>query len=370
MKINKEPIRLRGRKSTLTGLTSLYLDIYVSGKRSYEYLHLYLVEEKSRKDKELNRSTLLLAESIKAKRLVELRNGIYGFKENSKADITFLDYYKQVCEEKKKETTIANYNLWMCCFNYLKSFIGNKHFLLSQVDANWLKSFQSYLKGSHLALNTQAKYYDKLCTCIHAAYADELIEHDPVKKAGTMRKQETERMYLTIDELRKLADTPCKNNQVRRAFLFSCLTGLRLSDVRKLTWADVSKQGDFTRISFRQKKTGGVEYYDISKEAAELLGEKVGNTIHTFIIPTHTQICNCLKKWVADANIGKHITFHCARHTFAVMMLDLGTDIYTVSKLLGHKELSTTQIYAKVLDKNKQAAVAKIPTIFKQECDG
>lgn len=64
------------------------------------------------------------------------------------------------------------------------------------------------------------------------------------------------------------------------------------------------------------------------------------------------------------AGIHKDITFHCGRHTFAVMMLDLGTDIYTVSKLLGHRELSTTQIYAKVLDKNKQAAVAKIPDIF------
>ena len=66
------------------------------------------------------------------------------------------------------------------------------------------------------------------------------------------------------------------------------------------------------------------------------------------------------------AGIKKHITFHSGRHTFAVMMLDLGTDIYTVSKLLGHREIGTTQIYAKVLDKNKQAAVAKIPSILNE----
>ena len=86
-----------------------------------------------------------------------------------------------------------------------------------------------------------------------------------------------------------------------------------------------------------------------------------------YIFPDiHSPSCTneTIKRWVLRAGIHKDITFHCGRHTFAVMMLDLGTDIYTVSKLLGHRELSTTQIYAKVLDKNKQAAVAKIPDIF------
>lgn len=68
--------------------------------------------------------------------------------------------------------------------------------------------------------------------------------------------------------------------------------------------------------------------------------------------------------WVKSAGINKHITFHCARHTFAVMMLDVGVDLYTVSKLLGHKSIESTQVYAKILDKNKKAAVDKIPQIF------
>ena len=71
-----------------------------------------------------------------------------------------------------------------------------------------------------------------------------------------------------------------------------------------------------------------------------------------------------IKRWISNAGICKNITFHCARHSFAVMMLDLETDIYTVSKLLGHRDLSTTQIYAKILDKNKQAAVSRIPDLL------
>ncbi|MEF2792845.1 MAG: site-specific integrase, partial [Alistipes dispar] len=113
------------------------------------------------------------------------------------------------------------------------------------------------------------------------------------------------------------------------------------------------------------KKTSGQEYLDIPPQAAELMGERGKDAEHIFP-DIHSPSCTneTIKRWVLRAGIHKDITFHCGRHTFAVMMLDLGTDIYTVSKLLGHRELSTTQIYAKVLDKNKQAAVAKIPDIF------
>lgn len=172
-------------------------------------------------------------------------------------------------------------------------------------------------------------------------------------------------MYLTIDEVKKLAQTECEYPNIKRAFLFSCLTGLRRSDVLRLKWGDIHKQDDYTRIIFTQKKTGGLEYLDISAQAAELLGER-GKPNECVFTDIHSPSCTneAIKRWVLRAGINKEITFHCARHTFAVMMLDLGTDIYTVSKLLGHRELSTTQRYAKVLDKNKQKAVSKIPDIF------
>ena len=179
------------------------------------------------------------------------------------------------------------------------------------------------------------------------------------------KAEEGTRMYLTIDEVRRLAETECEYPQIKRAFLFSCLTGLRRSDILKMTWGEVQEQSGFTRIIFRQKKTGGQEYLDITPQAAELMGER-GKPNEPVFTDIHSTSCTngTIKRWVLRAGIKKEITFHCARHTFAVMMLDLGTDIYTVSKLLGHRELNTTQIYAKVLDKNKQAAVSNIPSIL------
>ena len=172
-------------------------------------------------------------------------------------------------------------------------------------------------------------------------------------------------MYLTFEELRKLVDTECEYAGVKRAFLFSCLTGLRRSDIVRLRWSDVHQQGEFTRIIFRQKKTQGQEYLDITPQAVELMGER-GKSDDLVFYDLYTPDCSnkAIQNWVLRAGIDKKISFHCGRHTFAVMMLDLGTDIYTVSKLLGHRELSTTQIYAKVLDKNKQAAVQRIPSIL------
>lgn len=155
--------------------------------------------------------------------------------------------------------------------------------------------------------------------------------------------------------------------EIKRAFLFSCLTGLRRSDIVKLTWGEVHKQGDFTRIIFRQKKTGGQEYIDITPQAADLIGERGNHASDDFVFgdihsPSATNYH--IREWALRAGVDKYISFHCGRHTFATLMLDIGTDIYTVSKLLGHRELSTTQIYAKVMDKNKQAAVARIPDIL------
>lgn len=147
--------------------------------------------------------------------------------------------------------------------------------------------------------------------------------------------------------------------------MFSCLTGIRKSDIEKMTWSEIQQQGELTRIIFKQKKTGGQEYLDITPQAEIYLGERGDSEDRVFSGFNYSSyLITELRMWAMRAGITKDITFHSGRHTFAVMMLDLGAEIYTVSKLLGHRELKTTQLYAKVLDKKKQEAVNLIPNIL------
>lgn len=249
------------------------------------------------------------------------------------------------------------------------------------IDAEWIQGFKDYLNSAEkdarkrggskrsyafqgLSQNSKVSYFNKLRACLNQAFEDGIIKKNPIRSVEGFKQEEVAREYLTIDEVKKLAATPCNYPVLKATFLFSCLTGLRKSDIEKLTWGEIHKQGDFTRIIFKQKKTGGQEYLDISDQAAAYLGPRrndVDRVFEGFKYGAWTSLE--LKRWALAAGITKNLTFHCLRHTFAVMMLDLGADIYTVSKLLGHRELSTTQIYAKVLDKNKQAAVNLIPNI-------
>ena len=179
--------------------------------------------------------------------------------------------------------------------------------------------------------------------------------------------QEGTRDYLSLEEVKALAAADCDFPEIKRAFLFSCLTGLRRSDIIKLTWGEVTELNGRTRLVFRQKKTGGQEYLDITPQAAELIGNRgkakpADKVFGDIRYPSDTN--DSLRIWALRAGIDKNVTFHVGRHTFAVLMLTLGTDIYTVSKLLGHRELKTTQIYAKIIDEKKQAAVYNIPKIF------
>ena len=377
---SKEPVRLR-RRVTKTGLTSLYLDIYIDGKRSYEYLKLYLVPEKSRQDKEKNRQTIALAEAVRAKRLVEIQNGEFGLKGQFKENTLFYDYYVALCEARLGAQSRSNWGNWRSCLKHLEAYdkdirkrtwkevtheyvVGFKDYLEKEACA-WSQDYRKRIKDRKLSRNSRVSYFNKLRAACNQAFEERIIAENPMRGVEAIKTEEVTRMYLTLDEVKRLAATECDYPAIKRAFLFSCLTGLRRSDICKLTWGEVHQQGDFTRILFKQKKTGGVEYLDLAPQAAELLGER-GKPDELVFDWIHSPSCTneTLRRWCFRAGIGKEITFHCGRHTFATMMLDLGTDIYTVSKLLGHRELTTTQIYAKVMDKNKQAAVASIPSIF------
>jgi len=380
----KEPVRLR-RRATPSGNTSLYLDIYLDGRRTYEYLRLYLVPERSRADKEKNRQTLDLAEAIRAKRIVEVRNKEFGFKGEYHEEMNFYTYYMGLVEARYGVDSKGNWGNWRSCLKHLERYDRRLHKrTFADIDREWVQGFRDYLerdayafsedkrdrdKSSRLSRNSKVSYFNKLRAALNQAYDERIIPRNPCIGIDGFKAEEGTRMYLTVDELKRLVQAPCDYESVRRSFLFSCLTGLRRSDILKLTWSEVHTQGNYTRIIFKQKKTGGLEYIDIAPEAAALLGQRGEPDEHPFpYILTPSATNNALRLWVMRAGIDKNITFHCGRHTFATMMLDLGTDIYTVSKLLGHRELTTTQIYAKVLDKNKQAAVDRIPS-FLGVCD-
>lgn len=379
-KVQKEPVRLREQLLS-NGSRSLYLDIYRQGRRKREFLKLYLVVERTLVDKEQNRQTLATAQAIKAKRQIELQNGEYSFTNQFAQETLFLDYFEKQCEKAaaipSKEGTAHN---WYSALHHLKAYC-DKHTRFKDIDAKWIEGFKDYLDKvervnrpnvdsygeripNGLAQNTKAGYFIKLSTCLGIAYNEHVIPHNPMAGVEYYKHEEVERDFLTVEELRRLKATPCKKEWMRRAFLFSCLTGLRNCDIQRITWGKVQKVGDVYRIVFRQKKTGGQEYLDINPQAYELMGPRGADDERVFAKFSYSShMLLSLKLWCADAGIHKPITFHCGRHTFAVMMLNNGADLYTVSKLLGHCDITSTQIYAKVLDKTKQEAVLSMPEI-------
>lgn len=221
-----------------------------------------------------------------------------------------------------------------------------------------------------LSQNTKHTYFNKFKACLNAAFEEGYMKENLIKKVKGFTMGESTREYLTSEELQRLSETPCPIPMLKRAFLFSALTGIRWSDINKLKWSEVRDEGfdrennPVFRVVFQQKKTEGVEYLYISQQARELLGERKDNNQRVFKglrYSAHTNLK--LLRWCMFAGITKHITFHSARHTNAVLLLENGADIYTVSKRLGHKEIRTTEIYAKIIDKKMKEAANRVPVL-------
>lgn len=371
--VNEKPLS-NGRKH-------LFLTIYHDGKRTREYLKgLYIVKGTTAKVREANRQAKEMAEAIRAKRLIELQTGTYGIENKFKEDTPFLEYYRKVAESRRGKESLGNWGVWYSCLKHLEKYCTEQT-TFRDITKEWLEGFKDYLnkaykdqykqkykgaaEGQPLSQNTKSSYFNKVRACMNQAFEDRIIPINPMRGVAAIRAEETERVYLTLDEVRKLVKTPCMYPVIKRSFLFSCLTGIRKCDLDRLTWSEIRKNGDFTQVVFKQKKTGGQEYLDIPKQAEEYLGERGKPEQRVFAGFRYTsQTLLELKRWCIAAGITKPVTFHSARHTFAVMMLnDAGADIYTVSKLLGHKDLTTTQIYAKIVDKRKQDAVNNLPDI-------
>lgn len=354
---------------------SLYLDFYpaiphpeTGEPTRREFLGLYLFDKpKNPFDKQSNTETKQLAENIRAKRQIEIQAGNYGFLiVKQKAETDFVQYFKQIVETK----TGGNKNGWKTAFNYFEMFTGGK-LTLSNLNENLCNDFREYLltakrqrgiQSEQITQSSARAYYNKFKAALKQAYKKGLIEKDLSTRIDGISEPEVQREHLTLEQLQTLVNTPCSIPLLKNAAIFSALTGLRFSDIAKLIWGEVqySKlEGYF--LQFRQKKTKGVEVLPISEQAFKLLGERKEPTEQVFKGLIYSAYLNVhLKQWILRAGITKDITFHCFRHTFATLQLSFGTDIYTVSKMLGHRELKTTQIYAKIVDDTKRKAADKI----------
>jgi integrase len=188
------------------------------------------------------------------------------------------------------------------------------------------------------------------------------MEKDLSFHMGKITLGDVKRQFLTIEELNRLARTDCNFMMLKEAALFSALTGLRYSDIEKLTWGEIEYlEGMGNVLSFRQRKTLKVENLPISDQALEILGTRGKPDQRVFpTLKYSCQISKSIRSWAEAAGVKKKLTFHCFRHTFATLQFSQGTDIYTVSKLLGHRELKTTQVYVKIMDVTKRTAVDKL----------
>lgn len=371
----KEPIRIRVKDLT-NGSKSIYLDMYMNGKRKYEFLRLYIIPENSKSDRVRNSETLKLANAIKAQRIIELQNQSYGFKVNKVSNIKLIDYLQSIAERKSENEVRKTALHAVIC--HLKRYDPNE-IQLNRIDKEYILGFLNYLttvKQTHskkeklLHVNTQNYYYKILRYSLNYAISEELISVNPMDKIKNEEKphrHRTEREFLTIDELKKLAQTPFYNTLLKKAFLFSCFCGLRHSDIIALTWRDIEvDENKNYRLHIIQKKTKEAISLPLSQEGVKQLPKrenaKDSDKIFKGLI-TLGRTNEILPRWAEQAGIKKHITFHTARHTHATMLLTLGVDLYTVSKLLGHTNILTTQIYAKLVDESKKKAIDLIPNI-------
>lgn len=368
------------KKSISKDRQSLYLDFYpavVSPKTNKlsrrEFLGLYTyTNPKDAIDKSHNKETEILAKQIRQKRESEINKPeIYtGYEKQQlerkkKGELSFIKYFNELADKRKA----SNHDNWVSAANYLMQFTGGQ-LKFEDLDERFCENFKEFLLNTKsrksikvkLSQNSAVSYFNKLKAAMKQAYKDGYLEYNLNAKVESIKYAETQRKFLTIEELNSLVKTPCQNPLMKQAALFSALTGLRFSDIEKLKWSEIEYiEGNGYFVQFKQQKTKGVEMMPISDQAYFLLGDRQAPNEKVFDGLTYSAYANKhLATWIGLAGISKDITFHCFRHTFATLQLSKGTDIYTVSKLLGHRELKTTQVYAKIIDKTKREAVNKL----------
>lgn len=363
MKATKVTLRQRLLNS---GKITLYLDFYPPFKDPvtkkdirHEYLGIYLVKNpKFAIEKEANKEKLHQAEAIRSQRKLSIIRGQYEFLDKLTPKMDFLAYFRKKLESKDQK--------WIRVYDHFSNYCKGSC-RIGDLTVPFCEGFREYLLNAKqlrdeekdLSQNSAAGYWSTFRGCLKIAYHERLLKENLNDYLEPIAAVSGRREFLTLEEVRMLADTPCEVPDLKNASLFSCLTGLRISDILALTWSNIVKAQDGGWcIRIRTEKTDTEATLPLTDEAYQLCGEPSTGLVFKNLRRYYTHAP--LKEWVKSAGITKHITFHCFRHTFATLQVNEGTDIYTVSHLLTHANVGTTQIYADIVDKSKREAVERI----------
>lgn len=350
------------RKVTLSkrliskGRKSLFLSYRIGKVRRRENLHIFI--EPTNGDQLVrneNLKKMMLAEAIRDKREREILMAESGIEIKSEpVVIPFQDYAKKKLSEIKVRHTFSNYQNTI-----RKMLVFAPNITIPEINRDFFVKFRDWLQANGLKESSTIIAMQEVKKILNCAVIDGIIPSAPLLKGVFPTAKSAQKVFLTIDEIKALIEAPCGNESLKMGFLFCCFTGLRYCDCLRLRPSDLD--GDI--ISIRMQKTGEIVRIPIGANAKKFLPEVEGNG-RFFTFSSNNNAANqCLRNWAQRAGLKKHISFHVSRHTFAVLMLSNDVDIYSVSKLLGHVDLKSTQVYAKLVDEQRKKAVDAIPSI-------
>lgn len=354
----------------------LFVDIYENGQREKRYLKLYVSDDytqpemdkhgnivfdgkgkpKVKKPKPQDKESWELAAKIRTELENSVNKKTYGFDSAMKGKASFTTYFTDYVEIYNRK----DYRKAVACLTKFNEFNKGKDIRCNAITEDYVKLFTEYLQAK-LKGETPHCYFRIFKAVMKKAYKEGLLktnfaEDVSIKKVTAIRKD-----ILSFDEIQKLQSTPANNGEVKRAFLFSCLTGIRFGDLIQLTWSNIKDNQDGLMLSFCQSKTSKNVNVNLTGDAANLLGSRQATTDLIFRLPSHTGVLKSLRTWVKTAKVNKKVTFHVARHSFATNLIFYGADLKTASTLLGHSRLDQTNLYAREVEALKQRAVDLLP---------
>lgn len=359
-----------GRKSLRNGRLSLYLDYCFNGKRQRQYLGIILDSPTDKHTRATNRAKLQLAQVLRSQKEIEYLKERYPFR-TTEMPFTMpqttgnsIDFFS-FSEEYLAQYHQKDIRLVRGAFTQLRKFHTGV-LLLNNITPRFCNAFLDYLQRN-LNGNSPVNYFKKFKMCLSACVESGLILQNPASGIRLHQYNDVTKEILSEKELTQLALTPCRSPEVKRAFLFSCMSGLRWCDVKLLCYRNI----DFAqkRITLIQKKVAGhssrsVLHLNLNASALYLLKVQSGlSEERVFRLPSHSYCLRMLNEWTRKAGIRKHISFHCARHTFITNLMASGANIKTAASLAGHSSTRHTEKYIHIIDTQKQQAVDNLPPL-------